>query len=477
MNPIRLHLVLLLAAGLSGYASAASPRPNVILVTADDLGLHLGCYGDQRVRTPRFDRFAAEGVRFSKAYVTQSSCSPSRSSLLTGLFPHENGQIGLENRGYSMSRAFPSAPTLLHAAGYRTGIVGKLHVAPRAAFPFDFDRSANATQATRSREKMRAMLREFFEGGRGEPFFLMVNFFDPHVPFLEQVEGLPAQPTAPAAVSPWPFQGGIDSPEIRQRIAGYLSCVERLDTLFGDLLDELDRRGVADRTAVIFISDNGPPFTRAKAAELDASVHVPLLVRWPGEAREGITSSALVSGVDVFATVLDVAGLRVPPGSTARSLRPLLAGAIPADWRRYVASEFTAHQPFAFLPRRSVTDGTYRLIRNLIPGRPNGLPDVDSDVAAGLSQTPAYDGSLIRMIFDRHLRPPPVEVYDLRSDPHCLYNLADEPSYAGVRSRLERALDEWMASTRDPLATAGGLEVLRRQHDASDPQQWSPPSP
>lgn len=474
MKPLIRFFFLGLAIAFVGLAAAENTRPNIILVTADDLGLQLGCYGDRHVRTPRLDGFAATGVRFTHAYVTQSSCSPSRSSLLTGLYPHENGQIGLENRGYTMARAFPTLPTLLHQAGYRTGIVGKLHVAPRDAFHFDFDRTASPNTVTRERTSMRALLREFLGSSHERPFFLMVNYFDPHVPFVEQIQGLPAEPRRAEEVWPWAFQGNIDSPEIRARIAAYLSCVERLDTLCGDLLDEVAAQGHEDNTVVIFVSDNGPPFTRAKATELDAGVHVPLLVRWPGRMRPGAVANGLVSGVDVFATALDAADVPLPAGSTARSLRPLLHGSTPADWRTYVATEFTSHQPFAFLPRRSVTDGNYRLIRNLMPGEPNGLPDVDSDVAARLSQNPEFAGSVVRMIFDRHLRPPPLELYDLRSDPHCLYNMADEPVYAEVRQRLEAALHEWSARTQDPLRFAEDVEKLRARHRSVGGDNWDP---
>lgn len=474
MKILRIPFILfLLFAGGGRSLLAAADRMNVILVTADDLGFQLGSYGDERAATPRLDRFADEGVRFLRAYVTQSSCSSSRSSLLTGLYPHQNGQIGLENRGYRMSEAFPTIPTLLHEAGYRTGIVGKLHVGPREAFHFDFDRTTNHNTVTRERETLTDIMADFFSPGDERPFFLMVNYFDPHAPFLPQVDGVPADPTEPTAIEPWPFQGGVDTPSIRRRIADYYSCVERLDTLFGDLLDVLEQKGVADETVVIFISDNGPPFTLAKATELDASVHVPLIVRWPGAMSAGAVAPGLVSGIDVFATVLDAAGVGLPAGaSQARSMRPLLDGTVPPDWRRYVASEFTAHQPFAFYPRRSVTDGDYRLVMNLMPGQPNPYPDVDSDTSSELSQTPAYDSSVVRMIFARHLQPPPWELYDLRNDPHCFHNLAEEPAYAKARRRLESALTEWMAATDDPLRSEAGLERLRAKHQASGGEQW-----
>lgn len=123
---------ILAAALVAGLAASlpATPRPNLILVTADDMGLQLGCYGDRVATTPHMDRHAREGVRFSRGYVTQASCRSSRSSMLTGLYPHQNGQIGLAHLGYSMRPDVLTLPSLLRQSGYRTGIIGKLHVGP-----------------------------------------------------------------------------------------------------------------------------------------------------------------------------------------------------------------------------------------------------------------------------------------------------------------------------------------------------------
>ncbi len=469
--PPSLLAVLTIAVCLPRFVFAASSM-NVVLVTADDLGLQLGSYGDAHARTPHLDRFAAEGTRFTRAYVTQSSCSPSRSSLLTGLYPHQNGQIGLANRGYAMREAYSSIPGLLREAGFFTGIIGKLHVAPASAFPFDFERTDNHDTTTRKLSSMRSLVGDFLDRARDQPFFLMVNYFDPHLPWVAQVEGLPEAPRAGEDVEPWGFQGGLDDPRQRARIASYYDGIERMDALFGDLLAQLGRRGLGERTVVIFISDNGPPFARAKMAELDASVHVPLIIRWPGLGRPGIGSEALVSGVDIFHTALDAAGAASPTGRPGCSLRAVMDGAVPADWRETVATEFTSHQPSAFYPRRSVTDGRYRLVRNLLGGQPNPMPGADGDRAPKSSEESRYDASVVRMIFQRHQAPPPVELYDLRSDPHCLYNLASEATYSDTRARLESALSAWMEETDDPLRTPAGLERYRLLHELNGSKNW-----
>lgn len=426
---------------------------NVVLVTADDLGMQLGCYGDDKARTPRIDRFAGEGMRFTQFHVAQSSCSSSRSSLLTGLYPHQSGQVGLANRGYSMRDGIETLPTLLKEAGYRTGIIGKLHVNPESAFAFDYKKTD--PWATRGREGVNGMLAEFLDSTDAEPFFLMLNYMDPHAPFTQQIEGLPEEPREAHEVEPFGFQGRLDDPEHRQNIANFYSCIDRLDTLFGDFLDELDRRDLTNNTVVLFLSDNGPPFLLAKGAEYDASVRVPLIICWPGTGQTGVQSDALVSGVDVFATILDAAGLHTDAALPARSLRPILQGNPPGDWRKTVFTGFTAHQVDRFYPRRSVSDGRYRLVRNFLSGQTNPMDSMDGDETLQISKEERFEGTLVRKVYDRYRNPPALELYDLETDPHGYDNLIDNPDYEALRERFIRALKAWMSETddHDPVGT------------------------
>ena len=132
----KMHLLCMIAVAITLFSAAAEKKMNVLLITADDLGMQVGCYGDQTVPTPNLDRLAAQGVRFTQAYITQSSCSSSRSTMLTGLYPHQNGQVDLVN-DYEMHPGIETLPAMLKNQGYRTGIIGKLHVRPENAFPFE----------------------------------------------------------------------------------------------------------------------------------------------------------------------------------------------------------------------------------------------------------------------------------------------------------------------------------------------------
>ncbi len=151
-------------AALSSISAAASDRPNILLITADDLGNQLSCYGEKRIRTPNLDGLAAGGVRFANAYVAQSSCSSSRAALLTGRWPHQNGQYGLAHLGFRMHPGQKNLPALLKEAGYRTGIIGKLHIEPAAEFPFDWMPAKEKVAAgpTRNVRWVAAQSRQFF---------------------------------------------------------------------------------------------------------------------------------------------------------------------------------------------------------------------------------------------------------------------------------------------------------------------------
>ncbi|MBM3891309.1 MAG: sulfatase, partial [Verrucomicrobia bacterium] len=273
-----------LSGGIS--AAAASKKPNVLLITADDLGLLLSCYGEKRIATPKLDALAAEGVQFANAYVAQSSCSPSRAALLTGRWPHQNGQIGLAHLGFRMHPGQPTMPALLKAAGYRTGIIGKLHVEPAADFPFDWMPAKEKTAAppTRNVRWVAEQSREFFASAKalGQPFFYYVNYFDPHGPLNEQtdqVAGLPEKPLTAADIKePIPLNA-TDPSKNAMATARLLNTILRLDAGMGLLLDELKAAGFADNTLVVYVGDNGTAMPRGKTWSYETGVRVPMLVR------------------------------------------------------------------------------------------------------------------------------------------------------------------------------------------------------
>ena len=259
-----------IAPALVQSAPPAERTPNVLLITTDDMGLQAGCYGDALAVTPNLDSLAAQGVLFERGYTTQASCSPARASLLTGLYPHQNGQIGLagQHPEFRVKDGTHTLSTLLRNAGYETGILGKLHLSPGDAFPFDFAwPGGSQAMATRKVRTVADKVAEFLDGpAKDKPFFLYVNYFDPHRPFdqdADQTEGLPEKPYAPDEVKPLAYLG-MDGKPPRAEAAAYYNSIRRIDTGLGLLFDVLKERDRWDDTLVIFVSDHGPPFARAK---------------------------------------------------------------------------------------------------------------------------------------------------------------------------------------------------------------------
>ncbi|MCP4787545.1 MAG: sulfatase-like hydrolase/transferase [Fuerstiella sp.] len=236
----------------------ASERPNVLLIVSEDNGPELGCYGDSYARTPNLDRLASEGVRFENAFVPYSVCSPSRAVFLTGLYPHQNEQIGLATHKFAMYEDdTPNVVTWLKAAGYRTGLIGKLHVNPENAFPFDYRAISNSNfQRKQSIDDYADSAAKFFADSGKKPFFLSVNFPDAHLPFLRRVNGRPSNPLGADDVRPMPWVG-VDSSRLREQVANYYNCLERLDTGVGLLLKALADGGHSDDTMVIYFGDHG----------------------------------------------------------------------------------------------------------------------------------------------------------------------------------------------------------------------------
>lgn len=417
---------------------AAAAAPSVLLILLDDLGLQLSAYGDTTQETPSLDALAGAGVRFTNAYVTQSSCSSSRSSLLTGAYPHQTGQIGLAHLGFAMDRAYPTIPSILKTAGYRTGVIGKVHVQPDPATQWSW-RADHQTwpDGTRDVRRVAAAAAGFLADAEGQPFFLQVSLLDPHEPWLDQVQGIPEQPLTADDISRNAWTGEPVAAADKPAIAAFYNSIRRADTGVGLLLQALADAGRAADTIVIAVGDNGPeavqggPATEpgGKADIFEASLRVPLLIRYPGAGPTGQVRRELVSIVDLLPTILAAADVAVPAETRAmmtegQSLLPILAGQTEASglvWRTYLFAEMTYHTPDIHRPSRSLRGSRYKLIR---------------------TYPPFERGSGGLMLFD------------LAKDPHETINRVDDPALTPVRRRLLRQLDAWQERTDDPLLTA-----------------------
>ncbi|QHI69168.1 sulfatase family protein [Tichowtungia aerotolerans] len=440
--------------------------PNILLITADDMGTTAGCYGDKLAATPNLDQLAAEGVLFENAYVTHASCSPSRSSILTGLYPHQNGHIGLAglHPEYKLHPDIRTLPAILKDAGYHTGILGKLHVsaAPGQA-PFDFEWASHGNPVVTRDVRMVAQKAEEFLGQVGKrPFFLYVNYFDPHRPYdaeSNQCKGLPEKPYGPNDIEPFAYLG-LDGLPVRQEVASYYNCVNRLDVGLGMLFQTLEKAGMLDDTLIIFLGDHGVPFSRAKTTCYEAGEQVPFFVKWPGVSRAGLRCTDFISSVDIMPTLLDAAGIACPPVA-GRSLREVVTGSTPNDWRKELCSEYTSHAQQHLYPRRSVRNERYKLVHNLDSSRKNPVPYIGATrPKPGVVEIkPGMEAA-----YRTTEAPPEFELYDLSKDPHETVNIVGNPEVAEVLKRLKADLLKWRRNTADPLLDPAELQRLKKAH-------------
>ena len=456
----------------------AEPRPNVLLIVSEDNGPELGCYGDRYARTPHLDRLAEEGVLFRRAYVPQAGCSQSRASFLTGLYPHQHGQIGLATWGFRLYRKdTPNLPRSLKEVGYRTGLIGKLHINPASAFPFDMHEITSANFQRKELTDYAKHAKDFVSASE-EPFFLSVNYPDAHDPWIRQVDGLPKEPQTKDDVQIMEYMG-IDSPEFREMVADYYNCMSRLDSLVGDLLQVLDKSGKADNTIVIYIGDHGADMLRGKRTCYEGGLRIPMLMKWPGRIVPQVRDE-LVSTLDLMPTLLkateasDVADL---PGA---KLQPLFQPGS-TKWRTHFFAEYHTHAAAPnYYPQRSVRGVRYKLVENLLPDTIH--PDYDKTIAklhGDYSKqnysAPTESGTLnlnaviasarpaVKSAYALMRKPPRYQLYDLDQDPHEFDNLADDPRYAATLSELTQRLAKWRTETNDPLLDESNLARLSRE--------------
>ncbi len=446
-----MHIARVAAAiSLSLSAASAAPR-NVVLMIGDDHGLELGCYGHPVVQTPHLDRLAQRGTRFTNAFAAVASCSASRSTLYAGMFNHSTGQFGHAHRPHNLY-SFPDIPSLpksLNQAGYRTAILGKLHVQPESVYPFGEQLSAPG--GARSVAEMADAAKAFMSRDPDRPFLLVVGYIDTHRAGRgfgneQDYKGVQRVAYKPEDVFVPPFLP--DLPETRADLADYYASVSRLDQGVGLMLDAVAASGHADDTLIIYLSDNGIPFPGAKTTLYEPGIHLPLLIASPQQNR-GVVNNAMASWVDIAPTILDWTGTAVPKEMAGRSLMPILDETDPPGWDTVHASH-TFHEITMYYPMRMIRTRQYKYILNLAHG-------LDYPFASDLWASPTWQAALKQGIdvygkrrVSDYIHRPKEELYDLETDPDELRILAGEPNHAGVLADLRTRLRAWQEQTKDP---------------------------
>ncbi len=422
--------------------------PNILLVHSHDLGRYLGCY-DHDVETPNIDALADDGVLFENHFVTAPQCSPSRGSLLSGLFPHTNGLMGLAHGSWSLRDEVTVLPEYLNTAGYETHMFGLQHVTddPRKIGYEYVHSEGNLIPASspeihevnRARDVAETFELFLQKDSYHEPFFASVGVFELHrieangrFGFDDGQYEIPE----PVDVTPLPYLP--DTEGIREDIAEMEGMLGALDEAVGQIIETLDDTGLRENTLVILTTEHGIAFPRAKGCCYDPGIEGALIMHLPDVADGGERYDELLSNVDMVPTVLDLVDGVEPDDIAGRSFLPLLTEKeyIP---RNRVFAEMTWHDRYN--PMRAVRTDQYKYIRNFWH-----LPAVylSNDVFVSKS------GRAVREEYQSEHRAYE-ELYDLNEDPLEQTNLAGETEYEAVRAELEAELVQWMQTTDDPL--------------------------
>lgn len=416
---------------------AAGKRANIVWLIGEDMGCELGCYGYPLVQTPHLDALAAGGVRFANAFCTTPVCSPSRSAFNTGCYAIRTGMHQHRSHrddGYVPPQGVEFIHVALRAQGYHVSCGNYLGDGRFHPGKTDFNCSGAPG----------------YDGadwsGRhpGQPFFSVVNFYEPHRgPSWAQAKAL-AQRVDPAAVTLPPYLP--DDPVVREDFATYLDMIHVLDTRVGEVVARLRAEGELDNTILCFFGDNGRCNIRGKQWCYDQGLHVPLIISWPRRLEPGV-DHRLVSLIDVTATCLPIGGAPRPGLLDGRDLFDVAMGARDAIFASRDRCDTTRDRV------RAVRTARYKYIRNFHPEQPYTQANEYIETwypALGVLKARAAAGTLTaaQALFMAPQKPAE-ELYDLSQDPHEVINLAGDPAHAATLRNLRARLDAWMADCND----------------------------
>jgi N-sulfoglucosamine sulfohydrolase len=421
-----------LSSPLRPLSSAGARRANLVLITCHDLGRHLGCYGVPGGLSPNLDRFAAEGTLFERAFATAPQCSPSRASLATGRYPHENGVMGLAHGsfGWNLRRDEQHIARILSAYAYETHLFGVQHVVTTGVERLGFAAVHDRRLAHEVADDVAAVLTA---GARTAPLYLEINIEQPHRPY-DQGGARPDHRGISDSRPLWL----PDTAATYEELAALHGAIRAADEGIGQILSTLDAIGERDDTLVVVTADHGLAMPGAKCTLYDPGIEVALMLRWPGRVARSAGVAEMVSNLDLLPTLLEALDVPVPARVSGRSFWPLANGA-GGRGRPDVYAEKTFHSYYD--PMRAIRTDRFKLIRNFETALPVEVP---ADVQIG---------AIFRATVERWTQGmrPDLELYDLETDPTETRNLAGDRRYGDVRDELEGRLFSWMEATGDPL--------------------------
>ena len=404
-------------------------RPNIIKIICHDIGKHLGCYGVKSVSTSTIDSLAKEGILFNNAFATSPGCSPSRAALATGRYPHNTGVLGLAHAhfGWQLDKNIPHIAKYLSNNGYKTMLFGLQHVTYQekslgfnSIFP---ERSAD--------EVIKNIRKKINEKLSNKPFYAEINFFEPHRPFDF------------GGVKPFKSKGVFIPKYIptnqhsKIEFAAMQGAIKKMDESILQIIKILKKKNLYENTVIIFTSDHGIPFPRAKGTLYDSGIETSLILHYPKLKLKNKKINELISNIDILPTLLDLAKVKKSKKIQGKSFYKLLYNKKYIE-NKYIFAEKTYHEGFD--PIRCVRNKDYKLIINFDSDRTIRVP---SDIMNGGT----YQSMIGKLINVRER----YELYNIKKDKYERKNLANNKKYKKVRQKLIKEIMLWMKSTKDPL--------------------------
>ena len=419
------------------HAVMIGKKPNIVFFIADDVSQDdFGCYGHPVIKTPHIDLLAANGMRFDNAYLTTSSCSPSRCSIITGRYPHNTGAPELHVRLPLKQVRFPE---LLRGAGYYAVLSGKNHMFGNK------DRAFDRITGGGGPGKEGDWVGHVKDRPKDKPFFFWFASTDAHRAWSITKEA-PKYDPKDVIIPPYL----VDTPVTREDLTGYYHEVSRFDYYIGLVTAELKKQGVLENTMIIVAADNGRPFPRCKSRMYDSGIKTPWVVHFPEVIKSPSTTQSLISVIDLSATCLELAGIKSPECVQGRSFLPILKK--PETRIREVV--FAEHNWHVYRNHeRMVRFGDYLYIKNNFPNQPNLCYESDDHYPAGEELWKAHAAGKTQLdqqqVFANPC--PPEELFQVTEDPHQLSNLIGDKKHTKALKQARVLLAKWTEKTGDSI--------------------------
>jgi arylsulfatase A-like enzyme len=402
--------------------------PNILYIHSHDTGRFVQPYGFQ-VPTPNIQLLADQGVLFREAFCAAPTCSGSRASLLTGLYCHNNGMLGLAHRGWKLNDYEQHWVHALRKAGYRSTMIGEQHIsADPGVIGYD---EVVESGTTKAQDIVPQAIEALRGASRTQPWFMSVGFFETHRDFFAPTSVRDTLYSQPPTILP-------DVVAARRDMAAFKASARSLDQGIGAVLHALHDFGLVEDTLVICTTDHGIAFPGSKATLFDRGIGVMMIVRGPQGFTGGKVIDAQVSHLDVYPTLCELARVEPPAWLQGTSLMPLVRGEVDR-LHEEIFAEVTYHA--AYEPQRAVRTERWKYIRRFDEFRYPVLANCDDSESKDLWVAAGWGERQV----------PRERLFDLVLDPNEGDDLAARPEFADQLTEMRGRLERWMRETEDPL--------------------------